>query len=219
MLARVYVIVDDTSLRARNLPLRSVARGLFRAQPGLVQFRAKTLEARASFTVLEELIALRDELSPGTLIYMNDSAELAASAGADGVHVGQEDLSVSEVRANYPNLRVGVSTHNRVQLERAVADRPDYVAVGPIFETGSKAKPEPVVTVSELARLSEIARREAIPVVAIGGITRSRAAELARWADAIAVIADVLEGATPLSAEQRVLDNVCALGAAMMMRP
>lgn len=216
VLSRVYVILDETSIRARDLPFRAVARGLLLARPAALQYRAKGAESGPMLSALRELLGLRAELSPETLIYVNDRPDLASEVGADGVHVGQEDSSISLVRSEYPGLRVGVSTHNQAQFERALLDRPDYVALGPVFPTGSKLNPEPVVTLPELARLSRLARQEKVLLVAIGGITRTRVRELDAWADQVAVIADLLEGATGPSAEQRILENTRDLGALMM---
>jgi thiamine-phosphate pyrophosphorylase len=109
------------------------------------------------------------------LLFANDRPDLAVLAGADGVHVGQSDLTVADVRRFAPSLLVGVSTHGAAELDRALAERPDYVAFGPVFSTRSKANPEPVVGLEELERARDRARAVEVPLVAIGGIDRERA--------------------------------------------
>jgi thiamine-phosphate pyrophosphorylase len=126
----------------------------------------------------------------GALFVIDDRADIALLLNA-GVHVGQQDLPPSDVRRLIgPDRILGFSTHNEAQL-RAAADEPaDYLALGPIFETGSKQKPDPVVGLEELRRLRPLDRR---PLAAIGGITRENArAVLEAGADSVAVIGDLL---------------------------
>jgi thiamine-phosphate pyrophosphorylase len=122
---------------------------------------------------------------------MNDRADLALAAGFDGVHVGQDDLSVVALRAVVgSDMLVGVSTHNPEQV--AEADKPEvsYIAVGPVFATSSKANPDPVVGLEGVRRARELTSK---PLVAIGGITRANAASVRdAGADSLAVISDLL---------------------------
>jgi thiamine-phosphate pyrophosphorylase len=114
------------------------------------------------------------------------------SAGYDGVHVGQEDLSPVEARALLgPEAMVGISTHGESQLLR-VADSPvDYVAIGPVFTTSSKQVPDPVVGLDGVRAARTITDK---PLVAIGGITRANcAAVIEAGADSVAVISDLIQ--------------------------
>ena len=119
----------------------------------------------------------------------NDRADLAALAGCDIVHVGQEDMPIAQVRRLAPGIRIGISTHNAEQLARAVLDRPEYIAYGPVFATASKSKADPVVGLDGLAAAAARMVGAGIPLVAIGGITIARAPDIASRASAGAVIA------------------------------
>ncbi len=131
---------------------------------------------------------------------MNDRADLCLAAGLDGVHVGQEDLSPEAVRKIIgPDRWLGISTHNPEQLSEADPTSADYLAVGPVFATTSKEKPDPVIGLEGVRRARELTRK---PLVAIGGITRANAASvIAAGADSVAVISDLLRE-TRKSAEE-----------------
>ena len=112
-----------------------------------------------------------------TLLIVNDDPAAALEAGADGVHVGQTDMPVAEVRRNYPGLRiVGKSTHSPEQALAAVQEVPDYIGAGPVWPTPTKKIPDPTLGVAAAAAM---ARSVPFPAVAIGGIDESRIPELA----------------------------------------
>jgi thiamine-phosphate pyrophosphorylase len=124
-------------------------------------------------------------------LILNDRADLCLAAEFDGVHVGQEDLSAESVRGIIGAGRwLGVSTHNPVQMVESNRSSADYVAIGPVFSTSSKAKPDPVVGLEGVRRARGLTRK---PLVAIGGITRQNAAAvILAGADSVAVISDLL---------------------------
>jgi thiamine-phosphate pyrophosphorylase len=124
-------------------------------------------------------------------LIMNDRADLCLAAGFDGAHVGQGDLSPEAVRAIIgPERWLGVSTHNPEQLGEADLTSADYLAIGPVFATSSKDKPDPVVGLEGVRRARALTRK---PLVAIGGITRANAASVIEaGADSVAVISDLL---------------------------
>jgi thiamine-phosphate pyrophosphorylase len=124
-------------------------------------------------------------------LIMNDRADLALMAEFDGVHVGQDDLSPESVRKIIGSDRwLGVSTHNPEQLAEADKTSADYLAIGPVFSTASKAKPDPIVGLEGVRRARQLTRK---PLVAIGGITRQNAASVIEaGADSVAVISDLL---------------------------
>jgi thiamine-phosphate diphosphorylase len=131
------------------------------------------------------------------VLVVNDRPDVARLAGAGAVHLGQDDLPVAAARAAAPGLAVGVSTHGLTQARRAAADGADYVAVGAIYPTGSKAAFELV----GLETLRQVRRDVAVPLVAIGGITLPRVpAVLAAGADGLAVISAVAGAADPAAA-------------------
>jgi len=129
-------------------------------------------------------------------LIVNDRADVAALAGANGVHVGQEDLGVEQARAVIGDSRwIGVSTHNLEQFERATGTSADYIAVGPVFSTATKTNPDPVVGIDFIRRVRALTEK---PIVAIGGITLERAAEVIEaGADSVAVISDILRAPDP----------------------
>lgn len=159
------------------------------------QLRAKRLPSGAFLELLDA--AVTRSRAAGARLIVNDRADLARLAGADGVHVGQTDLAPDEVRRLVgKDAIVGRSTHSSAQSEAAVREPISYLAIGPVFATGSKAGPaDPVVGVTGVREAASIAAGASIPVVAIGGITLERAPEvLAAGAASVAVIADLLHG-------------------------
>jgi thiamine-phosphate pyrophosphorylase len=186
----LYAIVDTDFLNGKGIAIVSFAEQVLLARPPLLQVRAKHESAR---TVVELLRALREPCSrAGTLLFANDRPDLALIAGCDGVHVGQDDLAVADVRRFAPHLQVGVSTHDTAQLARALGERPDYVAFGPVFATSSKERPDPVVGLDGLRMAHDACRAHGTPLVAIGGIDVARARDVAPFTDVAAVISALL---------------------------
>jgi len=149
----------------------------------------------------------------GVRFIVNDRADIAMLAHAGGVHVGQDDLSVEDARAvcgraGGQDFWVGFSTHSLEQVAAADATSADYIAFGPIFPTASKKNPDPVVG-TELLRQAR--QRTKKPLVAIGGITLERAAEVYRaGADSIAVIRDLIAAPDPGARAREYLDVAAA---------
>jgi thiamine-phosphate pyrophosphorylase len=191
----LYAIVDTKVLAARGTDPVAYAKALLEVRPAALQVRAKDVGAREILAMLRALGPMCRQL--GVPLVANDRADLAALAGCECVHIGQEDLPYELVHRIAPQLAVGISTHNLEQLDKALAFKPRYVAFGPVFETASKTNADPVVGLEGLRQASRVARAAGIPLVAIGGITLSRVHELVDLADACAVIADLyLPGAT-----------------------
>lgn len=173
-----------------------LATAFIAAGVGLVQIRAKTWPAA-------ELLAFVDAVQPaaaraGTTLVVNDRVDVARATGA-GVHLGQSDLPVEAARAILgPEAVIGVSTHSPGELTAALATHATYVAYGPVFPTTTKANPDPVVGLTALAEAAQRAHRVGLPIVAIGGITLARVAEVWRaGADSAAVIGDLCGGPEP----------------------
>jgi thiamine-phosphate pyrophosphorylase len=205
VLPRLYVILDSTLL---NIPALDCAQELAEAGVRLIQYRDKTAGGRDLLRVSR---ALSQHLSPrGVTFFVNDRPDVAALSGADGVHVGQDDLSAAEARAIVGDQKlVGVSTHNLEQFREAAASTADYIAVGPIFATKSKANPDPVVGTELLRQVRALTEK---PIVAIGGITlESAASVIDAGADCVAVISDILRASDRPRRARRYLD---VLGAA-----
>jgi thiamine-phosphate pyrophosphorylase len=138
---------------------------------------------------------------------VNDRPDVAFLAGASGVHVGQDDLEVEQARRVLGEDKlVGVSTHNLDQFERAAKSSADYIAVGPVFGTFSKANPDPVVGLDFLCRVRALTDK---PIVAIGGITLDRAAAVIEaGADAVAVISGILNAPDPFERAKQYLKTL-----------
>jgi thiamine-phosphate pyrophosphorylase len=161
------------------------------------QLRMKTPETGAFYEMAAVLCPLVQ--GDGGTFIVNDRCDVALAVGADGIHLGQEDLPLADARAFLGREKlIGVSTHNLTQALEAEAGGADYLGFGPIFPTTTKENPEPVVGV---VGLREVRARVRIPIVAIGGITARNAAEvMAAGADAVAVVSAVLAAADPSAA-------------------
>lgn len=203
----LYAIVDASMTGSRSLTewVKLMA-GADRAP--VLQWRFKGLTDAAALEGAHELRAATREA--GVLLFINDRPDLARMVEADGVHVGQEDLDPVDVRRLLPGFLIGVSTHNARQFEAALESPADYIAVGPVFGTSSKANPDAVVGVEFV---SWAASRTDRPVVAIGGLTEANAASVVRaGARGIAVISQVMKSADP-GAAARVLARQIGLAA------
>jgi thiamine-phosphate pyrophosphorylase len=188
----LYALIDLESLEKRGLDPLRFGESLIAAGPAALQVRDKAPGARRALDLLRALAPLARAAK--VLLFANDRPDLALLAGCDGVHVGQEDLPVALVRELGPRLAVGLSTHDAAQLQAALAEALDYVAIGPIFATTSKDRPSPVVGLDGLAALAKRVRAErpGLPIVAIGGIGLANAAAVGALADAAAVIQALL---------------------------
>jgi thiamine-phosphate pyrophosphorylase len=187
-LDRFYPILDSDLLAAAGVDTLELARVLTAAGARLVQFRHKAAYTRETYEQARAIGHIIQQA--GGRYIINDRADVALMLGADGVHLGQDDLPPAAVRQIAGDkLFVGFSTHNEEQLRAGDREPVDYLAIGPIFGTSSKANPDPVVGVEELRRLRAMTEK---PLVAIGGITRERAPEvLAAGADSVAVLSDI----------------------------
>lgn len=183
----LYAIVDVEFLGGRRVG--ATVADLVAGGAAIVQLRAKGI-ADGLFVdlALEAVAAAR---IAGVALLINDRADIARLAAADGVHLGQGDLSPADARRVLPaDAVVGLSTHNAEQLDRAAAEPADYLAVGPVFPTRSKDRPDPVVGLDFVRRARGLTQK---PLVAIGGITAANAAQaVGAGADGVAVISALL---------------------------
>jgi len=184
---RLYPIID-ASFFFDDRALLIFAEQLLGAGITLLQYRNKQ---GSSSQMLSQARELRRLAGNRCRLIMNDRADLCLAAAFDGVHVGQEDLPPEAVRSLLRKpLWIGVSTHNPEQLQAADATDADYLAIGPVYSTRSKEKPDPVVGLEGVCSARAVTRK---PLVAIGGITRQNArAVIEAGADSVAVISDLL---------------------------
>lgn len=208
VLPRLYPILDAGCF-SDTAGLIAAAEELAAAGVTLIQYRNKSGNARV---MLEQARELRIRLTGiedqnphpvaqnatrvghpygSVRLIMNDRADLCLIAEFDGVHVGQDDLLPESVRGIIGSERwLGVSTHNPEQLAEADKTSADYLAIGPVFSTSSKERPDPVVGLEGVRQARQLTRK---PLVAIGGITRANAASVIEaGADSVAVISDLL---------------------------
>ena len=187
LVPRLYPILDADCFPDDNA-MFAAAEELASVGCTLMQYRNKSRNARQ---MLDHARELKRRVGGRVKLIMNDRADLCLAADFDGVHVGQDDLSADSVRRIIgPNRWLGVSTHNPEQLGEADKTSADYLAIGPVFATSSKANPDPVVGLERLRRARELTRK---PLVAIGGITRENARSVIdAGADSVAVISDLL---------------------------
>ncbi len=190
--SRFYPIVDADLCRSRALSPRAIAVSCFRGGARVLQLRVKT---GGSAEFLDLAAAVVEEARPfGAAVIVNDRADIARQAGAAGVHVGQDDLPPAEVRAIFGPGVIGLSSHDPAQVEEALASAADYVAVGPIFGSATKATGYDARGLGLVRRAAHRGK----PIVAIGGITLERAAAvIAAGAASVAVISDALTGGDP----------------------
>jgi thiamine-phosphate pyrophosphorylase len=194
----LYAITDVSAGLTHVEQVEAFVRGGAR----LVQIRDKRAGGRELYEIV--VAAVRIAREAGARLIVNDRVDVALAAGADGVHVGQEDLPAEDARRILgPDRIVGLSTHSRGQAADASRLPVDYVAIGPVYATATKVNPDPVVGLEGVRAAREVVTQ---PLVAIGGITLSRAPEvLAAGADTLAVVSDLFAGP---SIEARVREYV-----------
>lgn len=177
-----YPILDTE--RCSAVP---AAEALLEAGVRIIQFRHKGFLSRIAFEEAKRIAELCRHR--GVLFIVNDRADVAKLLNA-GLHLGQDDLAPTDARKIVPAPSIlGFSTHNEQQLRAGDAEPVDYLAIGPIFATGSKLNPDPVVGLDQLRRLRPLTQK---PLVAIGGITRELAPKVFEaGADSVAIIGDL----------------------------
>ncbi|AKT39281.1 thiamine phosphate synthase [Chondromyces crocatus] len=192
----LYAIIDTDALARRGIDPIPYAEAVLAAKPGAIQLRDKRGSARRMLELLRALVPRA--AAAGVPLFANDRPDLALLAGCEGIHVGQDDLPVTEVRALAERarvrVRIGLSTHDLDQLEPALREPIDYVAIGPIFPTANKEQADPAIGLPALtalvARVAEV--RPGLPVVAIGGITLETAPQIGVLGACAAVIGALL---------------------------
>jgi thiamine-phosphate pyrophosphorylase len=191
LLDPLYAILDVPLCRERGLEPLTILDGFLAGGARLIQLRDKSSSSRDRLALAVAAVARAHAC--GARLIVNDRADIARLSGADGVHVGQDDLSVADARTIVgPDAIVGISTHDPMQIDAAAGTTATYIAVGPIYGTVTK---DTGYTPRGLDLVRQAVAAGGKPVVAIGGITLDRAPEvLAAGAASVAVIADLLRG-------------------------
>ena len=211
-LPRLYPILDADALVGADVPLATAARAFHDAGVRWVQYRDK---GASDVEFMERMRELRTIFPAGeAVLLVNDRVHLCAEVEADGAHIGQEDMAPAAARrlldaSGGPKRLLGVSTHNVAQLCAARATgAADYLAIGPLYTTGSKTNPDPVIGLEGVKAARALT---GLPLVAIGGITAENGrAVIEAGADAVAVISGLLPQRNR-SMEQRVRDFLAFL--------
>ena len=189
---RLYALTDASAPGSHVEQVREYADAGVR----IIQVRDKLASSRA---LHETVVAALEITRPrGVRLIVNDRVDVALAAGADGVHVGQDDLPAESAREILgPLAIIGISTHSLAQAVAAANLPVDYVAIGPVFATSTKANPDPVVGLEGLRAVRAVRAAVTTPLVAIGGITLEKApAVFAAGADSVAVVSDLRAGAS-----------------------
>ncbi|HWY78235.1 MAG TPA: thiamine phosphate synthase [Verrucomicrobiae bacterium] len=183
---RLYTFVDTAYLRAHSPEF--VAQELCDGGSDLIQLRAKNSSVEETRRIAEEIVPITGHAGVGLVI--NDHPRIAIEVGAEFCHLGQEDLETAEL-GNHPNRfgQIGLSTHAPEQAQRAIALRPAYIAIGPVYATGTKPNARPVT----LDYVRWASANVTIPWFAIGGINLTNIDDvLAAGAKRICVVSAIL---------------------------
>lgn len=193
--SKLYAIVDADVATSAGWRVPDLADAYLQAGVRLLQVRAKHASARDVLAWTEAIARVAGE----AWVIVNDRVDIAMVAGTRHVHLGQDDLPVTEARTLLgPDAVIGLSTHTPDQADAACALPLDYVAVGPVFGTRTKATGYEAVGLAGVRQAHAAAHTTGVPVVAIGGITLDTAPDvIAAGASAVAVITDLLYGANP----------------------
>lgn len=194
MRPRIYPILDSAHLRRIGSSAVRMAEALASQGARIAQYRHKGPFTREAY---EEAVAVGAVFrAAGVWYVVNDRADIALAVGADGVHVGQEDLPPGEVRRLIgEEMLLGYSTHNARQVADRESQWADYLAIGPVFGTATKRDPDPVVGLQGVREARLLTRK---PLVGIGGITTENAAAVfVAGADSVSMIASISPAAVP----------------------
>lgn len=190
----IYALTDSRLSLGRSLT--EVAGALLESGVRILQYREKKASMRQKYQDCLLLRRLADQY--GACFIVNDHVELALLCGADGLHVGQDDVPLPSLRSLAPQLMIGISTHSPEQAIQAMKDGADYIGVGPIFPTRTK---EDVVEPVGFAYLDWVAANADIPFVAIGGIKEHNIAEVATHGASCCALVSELVGAPDIPAK------------------
>ncbi|MGV6876123.1 thiamine phosphate synthase [Pseudochelatococcus sp. B33] len=200
---RVYAILDPE--RAGGRPLPDLAREAIDGGATLLQYRDKYAETRPAIETARAILAAI--AGRGVPLLINDRVDVALAAGADGVHIGQDDIAPADARRLLGDSAiVGLTINNQDEAREAVREPIDYGCIGGVFVTSSKDNPKPPIGLDGLARMAASARAAGLtlPLGAIAGIDATNAAEvIGAGADGVAVISAILGAADPAEAARQ----------------
>ncbi len=195
----LYLVITDPATS-----YEACAEAAVRAQVRVIQLRMKNVSREHLLSTAKNLRAIT--AGTQTLFIVNDEPEVAVEAGADGVHLGQDDMPIPRARERFPSLKIfGLSTHTPAQVEAAKQVHPDYIGVGPVYATPTKAIPDATLG---LETMKQMLSRAPAPAVAIGGIDAIRLPDVVRaGAQNFAVVRAVCASTDPYSAIRRLQET------------
>jgi thiamine-phosphate pyrophosphorylase len=210
-LSPLNAILDDDAATRAGWTLLDLAAEFLAGGATFIQLRAKQRSSAWLLETAEQLVGLSKHTHARVIV--NDRADVARLAEADGVHVGQDDLAPLSVRQLLgPDRIIGLSTHSVAQLDAAMEQPIDYIAVGPVFGTSSKNTGYDAVGLTMVKEAAARTRARGVPVVAIGGITLERAEDVIRaGATSVAIISDLLSTGDPRARVREYLDKLSAI--------
>lgn len=205
MTFRLPPIYPITNRELSGLGHAEQVRQLAEAGCRFVQIREKTASSRDFYNAVLDALAIARPYDMKVIV--NDRVDIAIAAGADGVHLGQDDLSPQLARRLLGNeALIGYSTHSVDQAIAAIAMPVDYIAIGPTFSTSTKENPDPVIGLEGIHKIREAVG--SVNIVAIGGIGLENVAEvIAAGADSAAVISDLYREPNSIGARYRALEH------------
>ncbi len=200
---KIYPITDT---RISGMSHVEQVKKLISGGAGIIQLRDKLASSFAFYTAARESVEIARR--SGVLIIINDRVDIAMAAGANGVHLGQDDLPADEARRLLgEDAVIGLSTHSVSQAAHAVTLPIDYVAVGPIFPTGTKERAEPVIGTEMLQSVR--AANESANIVAIGGISEQNVVDVFdSGADSVAMVGAILENPSAIEEKMRIFNSL-----------
>ncbi len=198
-LPKIYPITDTRIAGMSHLDqVEGLVEGLVDGGATLIQLRDKEASPQEFYLKAKDVVTFAHKR--GVRVIINDRVDIAIAAGADGVHLGQDDLPPDRARKLLgSDAIVGFSTHSVIQAVEAIRMPVDYIAIGPVFETRTKENPDEVIGLDGIRAV----RREIgiFPLVAIGGITSSTVRDvLGAGADSVAIISDLLNDPSEITA-------------------
>ncbi len=186
----LYGMVDVPEHGATVTAAVALATQLIEGGARILQARGKHAHGGALFAIASAVLATCR--AHDCRFIVNDRLDVALAVGADGVHLGQDDVPLAAARKLAPpGFLIGISTHNLAQARSAADGGADYIGFGPVFATSTKINPDPVVGLEQLALVSQLQ----LPVVAIGGITLDQITAVAKTGAAAAAVISAVNGA------------------------
>ncbi|GAC1405680.1 MAG: thiamine phosphate synthase [Chloroflexota bacterium] len=202
MIRGVYLVADPDHTAGRSVV--EIVDAALRGGSSVVQWRQKSGSIAAQW---EELLAVRDLCrAAGVPLVINDRIDVALAIGANGVHVGQQDLPAGEVRRIFPEGELGISVSSPAEVVQALQMSPTYLGVGPVFPTISKNDTGPIGGIEFIRTCRTMTD---LPLIAIGGITVETAQSvMSAGADGIAVISAICSAPDPEAAARRLVESL-----------